>query len=278
MAALNGTFEPRAIRNDGTTVGILDNAPSIRWALSAAPSKIAPFGFESGVINGQNEQNMVVGAAPADGPEGIPQGFVWNDSNGDRELVPSEVRKLSSLGGPGSEAYDVNDPGIVVGAAEQGAGETFKVRPVLWNGSAPTDLGTLGGSNGRALSINSLGEIAGWAENAAGDQHAFLWSKLDGLVDVGTLGGKASVANSIDDNGRVVGWARTAAGISHAFMWRLIVKSNGQKSGLMVDLNDLLPFGSGWTLMVATAINNAGEVAGWGDFMGKPTAFLLFIP
>jgi hypothetical protein len=43
----------------------------------------------------------------------------------------------------------------------------------------------------------------------------------------------------------------------------------------MTDLNSLLPAGSGWTLDYATAVNDAGEIVGWGTIDGETHAFRL---
>lgn len=43
----------------------------------------------------------------------------------------------------------------------------------------------------------------------------------------------------------------------------------------MQDLNDLIPGGSGWVLRNATAINNAGQIVGWGDVGAESHGFLL---
>jgi hypothetical protein len=45
--------------------------------------------------------------------------------------------------------------------------------------------------------------------------------------------------------------------------------------GSMHDLNNLIPPGSGWELVEATAINDAGQIAGSGRLGGKMRAFLL---
>ena len=45
--------------------------------------------------------------------------------------------------------------------------------------------------------------------------------------------------------------------------------------GVGVDLNTLIPAGSGWHLGVANAINDSGEIAGVGRFHGVQRAFLL---
>lgn len=43
----------------------------------------------------------------------------------------------------------------------------------------------------------------------------------------------------------------------------------------MQDLNALIPSGTGWMLRNATAINNAGQIVGWGDFGAESHGFLL---
>jgi probable HAF family extracellular repeat protein len=43
----------------------------------------------------------------------------------------------------------------------------------------------------------------------------------------------------------------------------------------MTDLNSLIPAGSGWVLDGATAVNDAGQIAGYGTINGAAHAFLL---
>ena len=43
----------------------------------------------------------------------------------------------------------------------------------------------------------------------------------------------------------------------------------------MQDLNDLIPPNSGWVLILANAINNKGEITGYGTIDGANHAFLL---
>ncbi len=44
---------------------------------------------------------------------------------------------------------------------------------------------------------------------------------------------------------------------------------------MMLDLNNLIPTGSGWVLSVANDINNLGKIVGTGIFGGQQRAFLL---
>jgi probable HAF family extracellular repeat protein len=47
------------------------------------------------------------------------------------------------------------------------------------------------------------------------------------------------------------------------------------KNGKMIELNKLLPPNSGWKLQYANAINNKGQIVGYGTFQGQTRAFLL---
>jgi hypothetical protein len=45
--------------------------------------------------------------------------------------------------------------------------------------------------------------------------------------------------------------------------------------GVMVDLNQLLPINSGWTIDAAYGINDAGDIVGIGTLGGQTDAFEL---
>ena len=86
------------------------------------------------------------------------------------------------------------------------------------------------------------------------------------MTDLGTLGGSYSNAFGINDAGQVVGAANTPnIGPQHAFLY---------STGVMIDLNSLLPASSGWVLDSANAINNSGQIVGTGKHNGVETAFL----
>jgi probable HAF family extracellular repeat protein len=66
--------------------------------------------------------------------------------------------------------------------------------------------------------------------------------------------------------GQVVGFSPTDDCERHAFLYR---------AGLAIHLNDLLPPDSGWTLSLARAINDAGQIVAQGSYKGTAGLALL---
>jgi probable HAF family extracellular repeat protein len=129
-----------------------------------------------------------------------------------------------------------------------------------------TNLGTLGGPNSTAYGINNSGQVVGSAYTNGVTYNAFRYSSGT-MTNLGTLGGSLSAANGINNSGQVVGEADTSAGNYDAFLY-----SSGTG---MEDLNtlyaSLLVSGTGpqtgfTTLSDANAINNLGEIVGYGTY------------
>jgi probable HAF family extracellular repeat protein len=107
-----------------------------------------------------------------------------------------------------------------------------------------------------------------------GDPEAIAWGakRYHGaggpLTDLGILpGGDCSFGFVVNASGQVVGDATIAGGAGHAFL---------DSGGQMVDLNDLIAPGSGWTLTDAFSISDTGYITGDGLAPnGQADAFLL---
>jgi probable HAF family extracellular repeat protein len=133
-----------------------------------------------------------------------------------------------------------------------------------------TNLGVLpGGSdtNSWASGINDAGQVVGYSYAAAGG-NAFLWQ--NGIMtNLGELpgGGDDSFALGINNAGQVVGSSAATNGQS-AFLWQ---------NGVMTDLSTVSGVvGTGWSLIEATAINDAGQIVGYGiNPQGVTSAFIL---
>ena len=168
---------------------------------------------------------------------------------------------LGSLGGTSGLVAGLNDRGQVIGQSNLAGDQTH--HPFLWERGHLTDLGTLGGDFGFASWPNESGEIVGTASLpipcpgcGQGRQiyHAFF--RKDGVMkDLGTLD-KCSLGNGLDKESQIVGASGLCGVAKHAFL--------SEDGGPIIDLNMLIPPGSGLTLTGAIYINDRGEIAGFG--------------
>jgi probable HAF family extracellular repeat protein len=190
------------------------------------------------------------------------EGVLWGPK-------PHEIRRLPPLGTDTvSLALWVNDHGEAVGTSGL-CGNTaipplaFGPRAVLWDrDGAPHDLGNLGATaENVALDINNRRQVVG-ASSLQSDStpfyktDGFLWTKERGMVDLGTLPGDvASAALGINDDREIVGVSIDSSGNPRPVYWH---------NGAPVDLNTQVPSDTTMNLVWAGAINNRGEIAGWG--------------
>jgi probable HAF family extracellular repeat protein len=176
------------------------------------------------------------------------------------------MRDLGTLGGASSYASSLNASGEVVGVSQIADPPLFR-HAFLYDGTHMRDLGTLGGNESCASGINDAGQIVGSSYTSNNDWHAFL-DDSGGMHDLGTLGGPYSVALAINSTGQIVGHSEfDARGERHAFLWQ---------DGRMFDLNPLLPVGSGWVLEGALAINDLGQILGFGA-LGNPNEQRVYL-
>lgn len=177
-----------------------------------------------------------------------PRAFFWSEKTG---MVDIGLM----AGGTTSTAKGINDAGTVVGWADNGQGA---LRPFAWTlAGGIKDLGDLGGGGGGAAAINSLGVIVGWSNRTDGSIGATRWVPGRPPKDLGQLG-VSSDAKAINDLGLIVGtidvWVNGVF-TTHAMYWR---ESTG-----MVDIGTL-----GGRESAAMAVNNAGTIFGYSDFVG----------
>lgn len=170
---------------------------------------------------------------------------------------------LGTLAGSHSYAYGINDAGQITGVSFNSNDTSSQA--FLWSTGVMSNLGTLGGLSSQAYAISNDRHVIGYANTAGEAPHAvlFTFSSPSGpisITDLGTLGSSYSYAYAVNGKGQVVG----ANG--RAFLWR---------NGVMSDLNSLAPADSGWLLEAASAINDKGQIAGWGKLNGMTHAFLL---
>jgi probable HAF family extracellular repeat protein len=287
------TSTPIAINDSGTVVGYSTttaNNSAFIDSNGVLTNLGATVGGATSQANAINDSGQVAGSFDAVIGDGITQGFLYNGA----------VQHLATSGDPVGAVAGINAAGISVGTVNPVAGF---FRAATFIGSTSHQLGTLPNVNlSTAFAINSAGNVAGWSGDGvnvpavlilgqppfnqsqfgmgfnpnaleifnasqfeSGD--AFLYNAAtQKLTDLGTLGGAFRAGFAMNDSNDVVGMSLTSSNAYHAFL------DNGVS---MVDLNDLLPADSGWTLISANAINNSGEIAGFGQFKGSYEGFLL---
>lgn len=221
---------------------------------------------DGSAAHGINDSGQVVGISGATTGS---RAFLWN---------PGPDGGMTDLGSllPGtysgfdySRASDINNSGQVVGSSVSTVGGRSE-RAVLWQDGTITDLGALSDeydrSSSSASSINDSGQIVGASDVSPFNHHAVLWQN-GSITDLGSLtDGHYSYAVDINNSGQVVGTSDAEEG-SRAFLWD---DSHG-----MLDLNDLLVDGDHWRLLNAQAINDSGQIVGYGRHSGITRGFLL---
>jgi probable HAF family extracellular repeat protein len=210
------------------------------------------------IAKGVNNAGIVVGDSDeAGGPPVTNHAFLYDGA----------MHELTGFGGVFTHANAINDAGLVVG---QGALPTadlsqLHARAFRYDGGGYFDLGTLGGDSSAAYAISDNGLIAGQADTGDATQHAFLYDAA-GMHDLGALTAGISIARGVNNAGMVVGDPGVSVTPGYAFVYA---------GGQLLNLNSLIPAGSGWSLDMATGINNAGQIVGSGTINGQTHAYLL---
>lgn len=196
-------------------------------------------------------------------------GDYFNVANMQHAFLYSDgkLKDLGTLsGGAFSLCTGINNCGQVIGWG--GTNGFSNEHPFLYSNGKMQDLGTLGGTWGYAYGINDRGQIVGYSGTSDGATwHAFLYSEGK-MYDLGApANGGISQAFAINNRGQIVGDVyANIDDIGHGFLYT---------DGTMVDLDSLLPLNSGWTIYIASAINDAGQIAGTGLHNGQSRAFLM---
>jgi len=89
----------------------------------------------------------------------------------------------------------------------------------------------------------------------------------DEMIDLDPGATRTTVALAINEHGQIVGHLRHYTAPNRAFLY---------EDGELIDLNDLIPADSGWTLRMAEIVNDLGMIVGYGiNPQGLSRGFLL---
>jgi probable HAF family extracellular repeat protein len=279
-----------AINDAGRVAGTSSTAP-VKVRLPGGMRDVSYVVTDHAVTWGSTLKAQGLGDGSAYGINGA--GEVVGTSGGHATLWSGGVAtNLGTLGGIApstvpARALGINTAGHVVGAAP--VNDSYQDdRAFLWTSTTPdgtqgamTNLGALAlspGSVSGGSALNALDEVVGSSDVLLPTSVLLETAILETggrMYNLGTLGGNyvESEASGINASGVVVGDSNTGYGQTLAWIWSP-TSPNGT-SGHMTDLNALIPAGSGWVLNVAKAVDDAGQIAGWGTINGMEHAFLL---
>jgi probable HAF family extracellular repeat protein len=202
-----------------------------------------------------------------------------------------QIKNLGTFGGNHSFASAINNRGQIVGFALNAVPDDFSLfdvffggpsagtqtRAFLWENGHKRDLKTLGGPDADAVFINERGQVAGFsytnsisnATTGFPTVDPFLWDHGK-MLDLGTLGGNVGFPTGLNSRGQVIGQSSDAedpgacalsindSANCFPFLW------NGEK------LINMFTSSVGGSFLTASAINDAGEVAGAAAFPNHP--------
>jgi probable HAF family extracellular repeat protein len=209
-------------------------------------------GGRESYATGINAAGQIVGSVST--TQGASRAFIYAQG------VTQDLVMISDLG----TALGISDAGSVLGVVSDG----WVTRACLHTESDLVDLGSLGGSNTEPTAIGAAGQVVGGSDTVGNRaRHAFRWTR-GVMEDLGALGNRDSIAYGINRAGQVVGSSYVDGDLTrHAVLY-----TDGTG---MVDLNARIDPSLGWKLVDAQAINERGEIVGWGYHNGLLRAFLL---
>jgi probable HAF family extracellular repeat protein len=155
-----------------------------------------------------------------------PHAVLWESNGSVHDLGNLGGTANTGLLGAGTEAWSINNRGVVTGQAVLPGNQTF--HPFLWSReTGMLDLGVLPGDLvGAGLSMNNNNEVVGASVSApgpaTGNPRAFLWQQ-GVMTDLNTLIPADSplyllTAFGINDAGVIVGFGATSTGDLHGFV------------------------------------------------------------
>lgn len=203
------------------------------------------------------------------------RGFIKFPNSEIPVLIPSLQEKTASV------LRAVND------VANAAVGYAIKdgVQRSIWvdlgSPGTVTELSDLGGSASSVSAINDSGVVVGRSQTTGNTStEGFIYSAAasPNVRSIGLLDSKLpfSSANDINNSGIVVGSALAALSPNR---YHAVAFDSEDSSARLIDLNDRIDCSSNlddrWTLVEALAINDSGQIIGYGSLGTSAQAFVL---
>lgn len=234
-------------------VSDINNAGQIVGFLTSAAGKKTAFVYENGAL--QNLGSLSgSGSSSAAAINNYGHIVGWSsdfDSNGQTTVVPFIYKNgsMSRLNGL-TDAYDINDLGIVAGAVNYGAAlyDSTRNSRVWYDSRSRIEMS-------RAHAVNNLGQVVGIQYDFLGDDgHAFIHDPATGQTSVIPLAqDHFGSATDINNRGTVIGTDFTYS--NERYIYTTFLYRNGTTTPFATLANE--------RSCAVTAINNVGTLGGW---------------
>jgi hypothetical protein len=159
--------------------------------------------------------------------------------------------------------YSINDSGQIAGLSIVNGGAGGDFHPGVYQNGRVSDLfpslGNAAYYDSRAIAINRDGDVLLNAKAQGQKLQSYLYIRTTrALINLSALpGGAGMVAAALNNKGLAVG---------SGFLY---------SDGTVRALASLIPPASGWSSLVATSVNDAGQIVGQGLINGREQAFLM---
>jgi probable HAF family extracellular repeat protein len=247
----------RGINASGVVVGTAsiggsDIGQAVRWQ-SGTATLLGTLGTGSfSDARAVNATGTVVGTSYSNGGSllGI-HAFRYSGASGMVDLTPDADY---------AAAEGINDAGQITGSRH---GRAFRL-----TGTTFTDLGVPSGfAQSFGVAINGNGQVAGHVISADGNtERIFRYNDGIGMQILGGLG-EHNTAFGMNAAGDVVGEGLPVLGLRQGFIYTDAAGMQG--------LNQLIEPASGWYILGAGGINDAGQIVGWASGPSGQRAVLL---
>ena len=196
--------------------------------------------YYSSYANAINQNGDVAGQYGGLGPE---HAFIYSIGTG-------QFHDINQAYGY-TAATAINDLGQAAGDVLIGG----KNHAFVYSGGMIQDIGILpGGVFALPTGINNSGDVAGYSDGTGFGDHAFLYHNGQ-MQDIGAkFGPFTSYADGINNAGDVVGEAGSTGFLYH--------------NGTPLYLNNLIDPSLGWNIQEGVAINDEGQIIGFGNLGG----------